>query len=179
MLHTILIALATIGGVTVLLIALMAVTRRQKRRKMEKLQQEYQQLIEANNLNPSYSQVFDHRILALDSKAGAFIFAQHDPQLPHGIIHLSEVQNCSLWKDGISISRSSKTNKSTTEEYINTIGLAFQRKGNNKPIHVPIYSEVLDGVLEKIPLHNIAEQWQLRIKNELDNLRMQHANVLA
>lgn len=170
MLHTLLTALATIGIITAILVFLMAITRRQKRKKMQQLKADYNSLVELHQLHPDHSQVFEHRIFGLDTTAGVFVFVQHDDILPQAAISLAEVQDCKIWKDGVEINRKNGKIKEANEEYISAIGLAFHRRGG-VVIKVPVYTEVLDGVLEKIPLHNIAEQWQLRIKNELGQVR--------
>ncbi|MEO6830859.1 MAG: hypothetical protein ABI378_01435 [Chitinophagaceae bacterium] len=176
MLHTLLIALATIGSIAAILVFLMSITRRQKRKKMQHLKAEFHALLEQYQLHPDHSQFFEHRIFGLDSTAGVFVFVQDDEALPQAVIHLAEVQDCKLWKDGVEIKHKNGKQKETSEEYISAIGLSFHRKGGIIT-NVPVYTEVLDGILEKIPLHNIAEQWQLRIKNELGQVKSAHREM--
>lgn len=166
MLHTLLIALATIGTIAAILFLLITFTRRQHRKKLQHLKADYHSLLEQHQLHPDHSQFFEHRIFALDSNAGVFVFVQDDESLPNAVIPLSEITDCRIWKDGVEIKRKIGKQKEVTEEYINAMGLSFHRK-SGLVVKVPVYTEVLDGVLEKIPLSNIAEQWQLRIKNEL------------
>ena len=166
MLHTLLIALAIIGSLAAVITLLIMITKRQGRQRNKQLQDAYLSQLAQHNLNPEFSQVFDHRILALDAGRGVFVFVQHNEAQPAAVIDLSDISDCKLWKDGVQISRKRGNRPEAVEEYINAVGLSFARK-SGVAMNIPVYTEMLDGIEQKNTLHKAAEQWHQRIKTAL------------
>jgi hypothetical protein len=172
-----LIAGAVLGSLAAIVALLIYITKRQGRARTKRLREEYSALLAQHNIQPSFSQVFDHRILALDARRGVFAFVQHDEKLPEAIIEMAEIADCQLWKDGIQISRKAGKRGETVEEYVSAIGLSFKRK-SGIVINVPIYTEALDGVKEKIPLTKAATQWLERLRAVLSGMAGQHRQTV-
>ena len=168
MLHTLLIALALVGGIAAFVALCIFITRRQMRRKSQRLKDSYNVLLKQHNINPDFSQTFEHRIFAFDASRRVFAFVQNDEKLPSGVIELSDVAECQLWKDGVQISRKG-TRAAPVEEYINAVGLSFKGKDGIVK-NVPVYSEILDGIEEKIALSKAADQWLKKINTALSDL---------
>lgn len=162
MLHTLLIAAALLGGIAAIVGLLIYITKRQGRVRKRQLLEEYQTLLSQHNIQPDFAQVFDHRILALDTSRSVFAFVQHDETMPNAVIHMGDVADCSLWKDGIQISRKSGKHAESVEEYNSAVGLSFKRQ-SGVVVNIPVYTEVLDGIEEKIVLTKAAEQWLRRL----------------
>jgi hypothetical protein len=172
MLHTLLIALAIIGSLAAIITLLIMMAKRQGRHRNKQLQDAYLAQLAQHNLNPEFSQVFDHRILALDTVRGVFVFVQQNEAQPFAVINLSDISDCKLWKDGVQISRKRGNRPEAVEEYISAVGLSFTRK-SGVATNIPIYTEVLDGIEQKITLHKAAEQWVERITRALSAREMQ------
>lgn len=166
MLHTLLIVAALLGGIAAIAGLLIYITKRQGRARNRQLQEEYQTLLSQHNIQPDFTQVFDHRILALDTSRKVFAFVQYDEAMPNAVIDMADVADCKLWKDGIQISRKGGKRHESVEEYISAIGLSFKRR-SGVLVNIPVYTEVLDGIEEKIALTKAADQWLRRLKAAL------------
>jgi hypothetical protein len=164
MLHTLLIAAALIGSIAAIAGLLIYITKRQSRIRNQRLKDDYKALLAQHHIHPQFSQVFEHRILALDTSQQVFAFVQHDEALPSAVIHMAEVADCQLWKDGIQISHQRGKRGERVEEYVSAIGLSFKRR-SGVVINVPVYTEALDGIEERIALTKAADQWLQRLKN--------------
>lgn len=176
MLHTLLVAGAVIGSLAAIVAFLIYITKRQGHARTKRLKEEYSALLAQHNIQPSFSQVFDHRILALDARRGIFAFVQHDEALPDAVIEMGDISDCQLWKDGIQVSRAGGKRGETVEEYVSAVGLSFKRR-SGIVINVPVYTEALDGVEEKIPLTKAAIQWLERLKTVLSATTGQHRHT--
>lgn len=161
MLHTLLIALAVVGGTAAIIFLCIFIARRESKRKKQRLLESYAALLAQHNINPDFSQTFEHRMFAFDANLRMFAFVQNDKILPSGVVDLSEVSECRIWKNGVQVSFNSSRNQSV-EEHISSVGLLFRHKNGNELI-VPVYTEVLDGIEEKIKLSKAAEHWLSRI----------------
>lgn len=162
MLHTLLVALAVVGGIAAFIFLCIFITRRQSKQKKQRLAESYESLLALHEINPDFSQTFEHRIFAFDSNRRIFAFVQNEDSFPWAVIELNDVSECKLWKSGIQISIKNKQNQNA-EEHISSIGLLFSYK-NGTVIHVPFYTEVLDGIAEKLPLNKATEHWLSRLK---------------
>jgi hypothetical protein len=163
MINTTVISLIMIGSIAAIIAFLIFVARRQGQRRTQRLKAAYSTLLSQHGLAPDHVQVFEHRIFALDGSKQQFAFVQNDEHLSSGVIDLAEVVNCKLWKDGVQISRSGNSRAGSVEEHINAVGLSFIRK-SGIVINVPIYSEQLDGIEQKIALNKAAAHWLRKIK---------------
>jgi hypothetical protein len=145
MLHTLLIALAVIASIGAIVALCIFVTRRQTRHRRHQLQDNYRTILVQHNVTPDFSQTFEHRIFAFDTTRAMFAFAQSSEEHPSGVIELSEVEECTLWKDGVQINKNGGTKASSVEEYVNALGLSFRQK-SGVVTNIPVYTEVLDGI---------------------------------
>lgn len=166
MLHTLIIAIAIVGGIAAVIAFLIFITKRQGQRKNQQLQDSYSALLAQHNLQPDYSQFFEHRIFAFDAARRIFVFVQQDEDQPSAVIDLADVGDCRLWKDGVQIKRKGANRAESVEEYISAVGLSFSRK-SGLVMNVPVYTEMLDGIEQKIALNKAADQWLQRIKTAL------------
>lgn len=173
MLHTLLIAGAVLGSIAAIVGFLIYVTKRQDRARIQRLKDKYNFLLAQHNIQPEFSQVFEHRILALDTSRGIFAFVQQDESLPVAVIDMADVTDCQLWKDGIQINRTEGKHRERVEKYVSAIGLSFRRR-SGIVVNVPIYTEALDGIEEKIALSKAAAQWLERLRAISSSATGQH-----
>jgi hypothetical protein len=162
MLHTLLIALILVGGIAAVTFVCIFIAKRQSKQKKERLLESHSEQLAQHNIKPDFSQIFEHRIFALDASRRIFAFVQNDEKLPSGVIELNDVAECRLWKTGLPIGSKVGRNRDA-EEFINSVSMLFSLN-NGEMIHVPVYTEVLDGIEEKISLSKSADQWLSRIK---------------
>lgn len=177
MLHTLLVAFAIVGGIAAIVFILIFIARRQGQRRNQQLLATYSALLEHHRLQPDFSEIFEHRVLALDTNQRVFIFTQNDEMLPSAIIDLDDIAGCRLWKDGVQISRKRSSRPESVEEYISAVGLSFQRK-SGVILNVPVYTEPLDGIEQKIALCKAAEHWLQRLNGILSR-RPEHSALLT
>ena len=158
------IALIVIGVLAAIVAALIAFSKKQARAKMAVMRDAYQAVLAENNLSTDQSDEFSHRIIGMDTRKQVFVAIQHNGnETPYNVIPLADVTDCKLRKSGLSISTTRKNGSSTTEDHTDGIALAFFLR-NGTSVDVPVYSEKLDGLTERIFLHRTAEKWQQLVK---------------
>ncbi len=141
---------------------LISITRRQQRRRQERLRNTLGVLLLQHRLQPDRTDEFPHRILALDTGRRMLAFAQHDESLPTLAVDLDEISDCRLWKESKGMTFTGSNPLGRTPEHVSAIGLVIIRP-NQELIKIPLYTEILDGIGERQRLEEVAEEWRLRI----------------
>jgi hypothetical protein len=158
------IALIVVGVLAAIVAALIAYSKKQSRAKMAVMRHAYQAVLTENNLSVDQADEFSHRILGLDTRKQVFVAIQHDgDDTPYNIIPLADVTDCRLRKSGMTINTTKKNGSNVTQDHTDGIALAFILR-NGTSVDVPVYSERLDGLTERVFMHRTAEKWQQLVK---------------
>ena len=166
---TVLVALILIGAVTLAISFFVFISRKQMREHRERLRQGFLALLTQHGLVATEEQELPHRILGIDMHHRVFVAFNPAAEDAHAVVPLADVVGCSVRKEGVSFHQGRRDGKRVTEEHINGISLSLRLK-NGTAVDVPVWSEALDGVEEKIRLHNVAVTWQGRIKSALESV---------
>ncbi|OJW83532.1 MAG: hypothetical protein BGO69_08665 [Bacteroidetes bacterium 46-16] len=120
-------------------------------------------------LNPDKQEVYQNKILALDSQRKFFVFVGKSEDVQGEAIELDNVVECKIKKLTTRVSRLRKGKEQEIEESIRKVQLSFLNKDRSET-DVTIYSEIGDGLFELQELTKVAEKWQGMIK-EVMNVR--------
>ena len=163
---TVAVALLVIAVIALVVSVLVYITRKQTRDHREAMRQGYLALLREHELVASEEQELPHRILGLDTHRRVFVAFNPGSDTGHAVVPLADVVDCTVRKEGVTLHQGRRAGKRVTEEHINGISLSLRLRSGTA-VDVPVWSEVLDGVEEKITLHKSAVTWQGRIKSAI------------
>ena len=158
------IALIVVGALAAIVAILIAISKKEARAKMAVMRDAYKAVLAQNNLAPDQVDEFSHRIIGMDTQRKVFVAIQHDgTETPYNVIPLADVADCKLQKSGLIIQTTRKNGTNVTEDHTDGIALSFMLR-NGTSVDIPVYSEKLDGLTERIFLHRTAEKWQKLVR---------------
>lgn len=157
------IATSIVVALTLIVILFVRQGKKQAAIKKQKLMDALQDAIEEKRLNIEYQDILHNRIIALDIKKRMLAFVDWQNDIPHvTIIDIEGLNNCNLLRLGNKITEQTKSGKKISEEYVTELQLEFISKSGT--VNLIMYSEMVDGILEKQVLNDVANKWQQRIK---------------
>lgn len=163
---TILIALGIVGPIAII-VALIAInSKREAAKRKSELLETFNRIVAEQNLTISVRDILKHRILAMDMVRGTLIFVQNHGEVKYDLIQLAMIDDCKIKRLGTRITEEKKSGRSVSEEHINEISLSLISAGK-QVIDIPVYSELQDGLLERMDLAGVAEKWRNIIHNAL------------
>ena len=156
-------SLIIIGVIAAIVAALMAISRKDSRAKKSLLLNTYKSVLDRHKLTPDHVDEFRHRIIGMDMTKKVFVAVQHDAgETPYNVIQLNDVTDCNVRKSGSTITTSRQAG-SFTDEFTDTIALSFVMR-NGMAVDIPVYTDQLDGLAERIFLNQSAEKWRQLVR---------------
>ena len=143
-----------------------AQSRRTNRKRRNELLVVYDSIIVKNNLRITYENKLNNRILGLDIDKNIFVFVYDFGAIVKDIVQLNSSVTCKLKSVGMKIPTRKEKGKTIYEEHISEVYLSLSVNGT-AIADVPMYSEIHDGILEKMNLLSLAEDWQQKIRNSV------------
>ncbi len=159
------IAMVLILTVIVMLFAMQA--KKHAKHRKNKLLAAIEALAGKHHLDIEYQDTLHNRIIGVDIKKKVLVFADWKNENVHTeVIAVKDVKDCTLIKRGNKIIEKTKSCKKTTDEYVYEIQMELILPDG--PIYLTMYNEMIDGVLEKQLLTDVATKWREHVMKLMD-----------
>lgn len=141
-------------------------SRKKSRIKRNKMQQIYDNTVSKHVLKPDHKEILANKIFAIDLSKKVLFFSYHFDDLKHDAIRLEDVKQCVVKMTGTKTKQIGKAQKAVYEEQIDWVYISIILR-NNTTVDIPVYSELYDGVLERVFLTSIADKWKKIINSAI------------
>ncbi len=159
--ETLFIAVAIILSVSIVVVLLSRQAGKAKRLKKDEMLGVYKDIVSGNNLNISEEVILPTRVLAIDAAHKAFVSVYYHTVPVYDVVRLDNRVSCRVKKVGDNNSGKDKA-APVTGNNVKEVYLSFTMSGGTE-INVPFYNEVYDGILDKMDLVAMAEEWQKKL----------------
>jgi hypothetical protein len=159
--ETLFIAVAIILSVSIVVVLLSRQAGKVKRLKKDEMLGVYKEIVSGNNLHISEEVILPTRVLAIDAANKVFVSVYYHTVPVYDVVRLDNRVSCKVKKIGDKNPGQDKKTP-TTGNNVKEVYLSFTMSGGSE-INVPIYNEVYDGILDKMDLTAIAEDWQKKL----------------
>lgn len=126
----------------------------------------YADLVARHDLRITAQDTFFNRMLAIDEEKGMLLYVDKIEELKSQTIALRDVGHVKIVNSGIRIVEAKKNGRTRIEDHCNDFSLVLILT-DKSVIDLPLFSETLDGPLERPGAMSLARKWEERIQGTI------------